>query len=98
VAYSWNALKFFFCTKLALEVSAIPFSHVSFALTFSSTSRVSMSASMVNFYLLYSSEVAKFFQESGNLEIIPPATNLSGNTHGDSLLQFLRSFTSVCIS
>jgi hypothetical protein len=75
-----------------------PFPRMSFALAFSSTSRVPMSPSIVNSYLLYSSEVAKSLQESGNLEIIPPATNLLGNTHGDSLLQFLRSFASVRIS
>src|ERR1041384_6572540 len=88
-----DALEFFFCTTLALEDST-PFSRVSFALAFSSTSRVPMRSLTLNSCLLCFREVAKSFQEGGNLEIIPPATNLSGNTHGNCS----SSFASCCIS
>jgi hypothetical protein len=81
----WN-LELPLCTKFALEGSAIVFPHVSFALAFSSTSRVAIRLSKVNSFILCYREVAKSLQECGSFVIIAPATNLLGNTHGTSLL------------
>jgi hypothetical protein len=73
-------------TKFALEEPAIAFPHVSFALAFSSTSRVTTRSSKVNSFLFCFREVAKSLQDCGNLAIIAPATNFSGNTYETSLL------------
>ena len=54
---------------------------VSFALAFSSNSRVLMWSETENSCLLFFREVAKSFHEGGSLAMMVPATNLFGNTH-----------------
>jgi hypothetical protein len=59
-------LENFFCTTWALEPPSLPRARVSFALAFSSTSRVPIRLATVNSYLLCFIEVAKFPQEGGS--------------------------------
>jgi hypothetical protein len=71
-----DALEFFFCIILALEVSIL-FPRVSFALVLSSTSREPISSTKLNSCLLCVRVVVKSVQKGSNLVIIPPTTNLS---------------------
>uniref|UniRef100_A0A0A9B0U2 Uncharacterized protein n=1 Tax=Arundo donax TaxID=35708 RepID=A0A0A9B0U2_ARUDO len=50
-----------------------------------------MRLATLNSCLLCFREVAKFIQEGGSLAIMPPATNLPGNTHE----KFSSSFASA---
>src|SRR5512133_2852008 len=63
--------------------SSVPYWHsprTSFALAFSSTPKEPMRSGTLNSCLLCFREVAKSDQEGGSLAIMPPATNLSGNS------------------
>jgi hypothetical protein len=86
--------KFLFYTTLALDPPSLPRARVSFALAFSSTLRNPMRYVMENYCLLCFREVAKYLHEGGSLAIMPPATNLSGNTQ----VKCSSSLANDCIS
>jgi hypothetical protein len=83
-----------FCyTKLAVAWPS-PFSVVSLARAFPSTSRDAIKFSTDISCLLCLRAMAKFLYEGGNLAIMQPATNLSGKAH----LRSLSSLAMHCIS